>query len=401
MRILLADALPDAAIDRLRAAGDEVELAPQLTTDDLPGALHGVEALVVRSTKVDAAAIDAADNLGIIVRAGAGTNTIDCNHAAERAVFVCNVPGRNALAVAELTLGLLLAIDRHIAAGTADLRAGRWNKKAHGAADGLFGRRLGIIGLGDIGMAVAERAAAFGMDVVTVAKADRPRATVEAADDLGVSFVADVDELLATSDVVSIHIPSNDATRGMVDAAFLARMRDGAILLNTSRGDIVDGAALLEAMDSRGIRAGLDVYPDEPSSGEGAFDSALARHDNVVGTHHIGASTQQAQDAVGHGTVDVLDAYREGRIQHCVNLESAPPRAATITVRHLDQVGVLASILQVLRSARLNVTTMRNRVFAGSIAAVATIDVGTAPDEAVLGEIRGLRHVIQASVIDA
>ncbi len=401
MRILLADTLPEAAIDRLRAEGDEVELAPQLTTTDLPGALHGVEALVVRSTKVDAAAIDAADNLGIIVRAGAGTNTIDCAHAAERAVFVCNVPGRNALAVAELTLGLLLAIDRHIAVATADLRAGRWNKKAHGAADGLFGRRLGIIGLGDIGMAVAERAAAFGMDVVAVAKAERPPATVEAAEDMGVSFVTDLDELLMSSDVVSIHVPSNDATRRMVDASFLARMRDGAILLNTSRGDIVDGAALIEAMDSRGIRAGLDVFPDEPSTGAGDFDSALARHDNVVGTHHIGASTEQAQDAVGHGTVDVLDAYREGEIRHCVNLESAPPRAATITVRHLDQVGVLASILQVLRSARLNVTTMQNRVFAGSVAAVATIDVGTAPDEALLAEIRGLQHVIQASVIDA
>ena len=178
-------------------------------------------------------------------------------------------------------------------------------------------------------------------------------------------------------------------------------MREGAILLNTSRGDLVDETALIEAMDTRGIRAGLDVFADEPFSGGGDFESVLARHPNVVGTHHIGASTQQAQQAVRHGAVDVLDCYRRGEVLGCVHLESAPPRAATLTVRHLDRVGVLAAVLQVLRAARLNVQTMQNRVFAGSTAAVATIDVGTAPDEKVLTEIRALEHIIRASVIEA
>lgn len=316
-------------------------------------------------------------------------------------MFVCNVPGRNALAVAELTIGLLLAIDRHIATATADLRDGRWNKSAHSVADGLYGRRLGIVGLGDIGLAVAERAAGFGMDVVAVAKAGRNPATVAAAETAGVGFVDTIAELLASSDVVSLHVPAAAETRRMVDADFLAAMKDGAVLLNTSRGDLVDEAALIAAMDERGIRAGLDVYADEPSSGGGPFDSVLARHPNVVGTHHTGASTQQAQEAVGDGAVDVIDAYRRGEVLDCVNLQTASARAATITVRHLDRVGVLAAVLQVLRTSQLNVQTMRNRVFAGSIAAVATIDVGTAPEEAVLAEIRQLEHVIQASVIAA
>ena len=173
MKVLLADSLPTSAIDRLIDAGDEVESRPELTAEDLPGAIAGFEALVVRSTKVTAEALDAADRLGLIVRAGAGTNTIDCERAAERGVFVCNVPGKNALAVAELTMGLLIAIDRHIAAGTADLRVGAWNKKAYSKADGLAGRRMGILGIGDIGLAVAERASAFGIDVVAVAKTGR------------------------------------------------------------------------------------------------------------------------------------------------------------------------------------------------------------------------------------
>ena len=157
MKVLLADALPDAAVERLEAAGDEVTRMPDLDADTLPEHIAGFEVLIVRSTKVTAAALDQADSLGLIVRAGAGTNTIDCDRAAELGVFVCNVPGKNALAVAELTMGLLIAIDRHIAAGTADLRAGTWNKKAYSKAEGLFGRRMGIIGVGDIGIATAAR----------------------------------------------------------------------------------------------------------------------------------------------------------------------------------------------------------------------------------------------------
>ena len=139
MKVLLADALPDAAVDRLEDAGAEVTRLPDLTADTLPDHITGHEVLIVRSTKVTAETLDAADRLGLVVRAGAGINTIDCDRAAELGTFVCNVPGKNALAVAELTMGLLIAIDRHIADGTADLRAGTWNKKAYSKADGGLG----------------------------------------------------------------------------------------------------------------------------------------------------------------------------------------------------------------------------------------------------------------------
>ena len=398
MKVLLADSLPKSAVDRLIDAGDEVESRPELTAEDLPGAIAGFEALVVRSTKVTAEALDAADRLGLIVRAGAGTNTIDCERAAERGVFVCNVPGKNALAVAELTMGLLIAVDRHIAAGTADLRVGAWNKKAYSKADGLAGRRMGILGIGDIGLAVAERASAFGIDVVAVAKSGRSDDAVARAERAGITYVDDLSELLASSDIVSLHVPGAPDTKGLVGADFLAQMKDGAILLNTSRGDVIDEAALITAMDERGIRAGLDVFVNEPGSSIADFDSALASHRSVVGTHHVGASTEQAQDAVAAGTIDALNAYRAGRPVHCVNLDPVPHRAATLTIRHEDRVGVLATVLAILRTAQLNVSNMQNQVFIGAKAAVASIDVGHLPSDDVLAELQSIDDVIYVSI---
>ena len=401
MKVLLADALPDAAVERLEAAGDEVTRMPELDAESLPDHIAGHEVLIVRSTKVTTAALDAADSLGLIVRAGAGTNTIDTDRAAELGVFVCNVPGKNALAVAELTMGLLIAVDRHIAAGTADLRNGAWNKKTYSKADGLFGRRMGIVGVGDIGIATAARAWAFGIDVVAVAKPGRSDAAIARAEAAGITFVDSLDELLSTSDIVSLHVPGSPDTKGMVDAEFLGAMKDGAILLNTSRGDVVDEAALIDALDNRGMRAGLDVFANEPGSGSGEFDSAIAKHPSVVGTHHVGASTNQAQAAVTDGTIDTVQAYRGGAPINCVNLNPVPTKAATLTVRHHDRVGVLASVLQILRKEELNVSNMQNRVFAGSKAAVASIDVGHLPSAHIVDEVQSLDDVIYISVTPA
>ena len=398
MKVLLADRLPDEAVERLTAAGYEVIVKAELTADDLPAHIAGAEVLVVRSTKVTAAALDAADGLGLIVRAGAGTNTIDCGRAAELGVFVCNVPGRNALAVAELAVGLMVAVDRHIADSTIDSRNGQWNKKAYSKAMGLFGRTLGIIGLGDIGIATAVRASGFGMNVIAVSKPGRSAKAIERAEAAGVTFVDSTDALLASSDIVSLHVPGAESTKGMVDAAFLSKMRDGATLINTSRGNVVDETALIAAMDSRGLRAGLDVFADEPGSGSGEFDSALARHTNVVASHHVGASTEQAQAAVADGTVDAIESYRSGAVTNCVNLEAVPPRAATLTVRHLDKVGVLANVLDALREANLNISNMQNRVFAGSTAAVATIDVDQSVPPSTIEAIQSIADVIHTSV---
>ena len=400
MRILFADGLSDTAVERLRAGGDTCVLKPSLTAENLPDHIAGFDVLVVRSTRVTAETIEAGDDLGLVVRAGAGTNTVDCARAAELGVFVCNVPGRNAIAVAELTLGLMFAIDRHIASATADVRAGQWNKKAYSKARGLHGATLGIIGMGAIGLEVAQRAAACGLQVVTE---DKPRAKPvrQRMSDIGVQTLPDRASVLAASDIVSLHVPGGDHTTAMVDTAFLAAMKPDAVLINTARGEVVDEQALIAALDSTDMRAGIDVFADEPPTGAGAVDSALARHPKVIATHHIGASTRQAQEAVAEGTVEVIEAYRTGAIVDCVNLEQTPNRTATLSVRHYDRVGVLASVLEELRGGNLNVANMSNRIFAGSVAAAATIDVAGDIREELLDSVRALPDVIQVSVFAA
>ena len=397
MRILLADGLSDAAVERLRSGGDICTVEPSLTAEDLPAHVSGCDVLVVRSTRVTAPTLEAGTELGLVVRAGAGTNTINCARAAELGVFVCNVPGRNAIAVAELALGLMFAVDRHIAAAAADARSGRWNKKEYSKARGLHGATLGIIGMGAIGLEVAERAVACGLRVVTPHK-PRAQSVLKRMADIGVETLADQAAVLAVSDIVSLHVPGGDGTVGLVDAAFLAAMRPDAVLINTSRGEVVDEQALIAALDSTAMRAGVDVVRDEPQSSTGAVDSVLARHPKVIATHHIGASTRQAQEAVADGTVEVIEHYRSGTVINCVNLERAPRRTATLSVRHYDQVGVLAAVLQELRRGSLNVANMHNRIFAGSVAAVATIDVAGTVTAEVLDSVRAIPDVIQVSV---
>jgi D-3-phosphoglycerate dehydrogenase len=398
MRALFADVIDPSTADALADRGHECVSDPKLSADDLPGRIPGFQALVVRSTKVTAATIEAADALELIVRAGAGTNTIDVDAASKFGIYVTNVPGRNAIAVAELTMGLLLAIDRRIADNVADLRTGSWNKTAYSKADGLFGKVMGIVGLGEIGFAVAERAAAFGLQVRAIRK-DRDEETEEHIKALDIELVDSLEDLVATCDIVSIHVPATAETESMFDAGLLGRMKEGAILLNTSRGDIVDEAALLDAVETRGLRAGLDVYPGEPGSGATGWSSKLAMHPNVVGTHHIGASTAQAQKAVADGVVEIIDAFVRGEILNCVNL--APTRLGTHTlhVRHFDRVGVLAGVFDILRRRDLNVEQMENRVFQGRNAAVATIDVvgDVGPD--LIAALEGLDDVIHVSAV--
>ena len=399
MHLLFADRLPEQTITDLEARGHVCVTEPGLGAEELPARIAGFDGLVVRSTKVKRAVFEAADRLVLVIRAGAGTNTIDTDAAAHRGVFVSNVPGRNAAAVAELTMGLLLAVDRRIPDNVADLRSGHWDKQRYSKAAGLLGSTMGVIGLGSIGFAVAERAAAFGIRVQALAKPGRSSYAVSRAEELGITMCDSMEELLASSDIVSLHVPAGEDTKHLVDGEFLAQLKKGAILLNTSRGDVIDESALLTALDAGNVRAGLDVFADEPSSSKGAWDSPLARHPEVVATHHIGASTAQAQRAIAAGVTDIVDAFMSGEARHCVNLDPDRLGSVSLTVRHLDRVGVLAQVLDELRSAGLNVEHMVNRVFRGGEAAVATIDVADEAPEELLAALREIPHVLGVSVV--
>lgn len=327
MRILIADTFPDSYRAMLAERGHECAHEPDLTGDDLPDQITGFDVLIVRSTTVSAAVIDAADTLGVIIRAGAGTNTIDHEAATRAGIAVCNVPGRNAVAVAELAFGLLLAIDRNIPDNVADLRAGRWEKKRYAQARGIFGRRIGVLGLGQIGCAFAERAKAFGTEVYAIAKPDRSRASTKRLHEIGIELLPDLDALADTCDVLSFHLPATTETTGLVGRQLLERVQPGTIILNTARGEIIDEDALIEAMDSKGVRAGIDVFSDEPKQSTGTVQSRLAQHPNVYTTHHIGASTEQAQEAIAGEVVTMIDALEQGTVLHRVNRHASNDRA--------------------------------------------------------------------------
>ena len=317
MNILIADKFPAHWTEVLAKQGHRITSNPALDENTLPEAIADNEILIVRSTKVPAPVIDAGKSLKLIIRAGAGTNTIDVKHAAEKGVAVCNCPGTNSIAVAELAMGLLLALDRRIYHNTRDLHAGVWNKSEYGKARGLFGRTLGIIGLGAIGKEVAKRASAFGMKLI----AYDPFAKDETFASLGATRCADIYAVAQQADAVTIHLPETPETKGLFNQKFFEQMKPGAIFINAARGGLVVTKDLVEAIKTKGIKAGLDVYENEPKATDKTFDfTPFQDADNLYGTHHIGASTDQAQDAVAACTVDIINEYAaSGKFLHKVN----------------------------------------------------------------------------------
>ncbi|KIG13058.1 D-3-phosphoglycerate dehydrogenase [Enhygromyxa salina] len=394
MRILIADKFSSSGQETLRALGHEVVFEPGLGAGDLPAVVtqQRPDVLVVRSTEVTEATFAAGTELALVIRAGAGVNTIDLESASRRGVFVANCPGKNAIAVVELAFGLILALDRRLCEANAELRAGTWNKKAYGKAKGLFGRRLGLIGYGAISRELAKRARAFGMRVTAFSPSiDRGH-----AEQHKVHVAQSLAELLETSDVVSIHVPFRESTRHMIGARELALLPDGALLIHTSRGGVVDDRALAEAVSSGRIRAGLDVYEDEPSAGVAPFDNPLAKLDGIYGTPHIGASTEQAEEAIAEETVRIVREFAErGSVPNVVNLDTGHTGHYALVIRHQDRVGVLAKILEALRRHQLNVQEMSNVVFKGADgAASATIVLENEPSAELINDIRSHEAVL-------
>ena len=398
MKILIADKFPEGGQTDLREAGFEIVYDPELKDAALAAAIKSTAAdiLVVRGTKVSGEMLEAG-RLSLVVRAGAGYNTIDVKTASARGIYVTNCPGKNSVAVAELAFGLILALDRRIPDNAIDLRQGRWNKKEYSRARGIFGRTLGLVGLGKIGQAMVQRAKAFGMPVVAWSRSLTP----ERAEKLGIEMKQSPLEVASASDIVSVHVALNNDTRNLIDEKFFNAMKPGSYFINTSRAEVIDQAALANTIRDRGLRAGLDVFAGEPAGGVGTVDDDIFKLDGVIGTHHIGASTDQAQQAIAEETVRIIRHYKEaGRAPNVVNLAKKSPATHLLVVRHYDRVGVLASVFDQLKQAGINVQETENIVFDGAIAAIARIHLDSAPSNGVLDAIKAnSQDIIQMSLL--
>ncbi len=398
MKVLIADKFEPSGITALEEIGCAVTFSPDLTPDTLPDAIseHDPNVLVVRSTKVPAPVFETAQKLSLVVRAGAGVDNIDLAAASARGINVANCPGQNSIAVAELAWGLILSCDRRIPHQTAELRAGEWNKKEYSKARGLYGRTLGVVGVGSIGREVIKRGRAFGMKVVAWSRS----LTDEAAEDLGVRRCESPLDVAKRADVVSITIAANPDTENLVDAAFCDALKPGAVVVNTSRGSVVDEAALLKAIQEKGVRAGLDVYRNEPGSGDRSFDSAIAKEIGVCGTHHIGASTDQSQTAIANEAVRVIREYKlKGAAPNVLNLCDKSQATRLLSVRHLNKPGVLAHVVGEIGRAGINIEEMDNTIYHGAEAACALIQLDEEPTQETIASIRsGSAHILSVNM---
>jgi D-3-phosphoglycerate dehydrogenase len=391
MKVLIADKLSSTAVSELEGLGADVTVNPELTADDLAGALGDAEVLIVRSTKVKAPAIEAAPNLSLIIRAGAGVNTIDLDFASSKGIYVANCPGKNTDAVAEIAIGLLIAADRRIANAAIDMRSGAWKKKEYGKANGLKGRTLGIIGVGAIGAAVIRRAKGLEMNVIGWSRS----LTEEKAAALGIEYCAKAEDVAKEADAISVHLAANSDTAHFLGKKFLSCMKDGAILINTSRGEVVDTKALKDAIAEKQLRVGLDVYENEPAATANEFDDTeLAGM--VTGTPHIGASTNQAAEAVADEVVRIVRAYKEtGKPTNAVNIQDKSMAQCNLIVRHYNRVGVLAGVLDELRNEGINIEEMENIIFSGQVASHCTLQLDSKPTSDLVSRIEKDENVIQ------
>jgi D-3-phosphoglycerate dehydrogenase len=410
MKVLIADQFEQSGLDGLKAAGFEVVYDAALKDDALVAALGETQAetLVVRSTRVTAEMMDSG-SLALIVRAGAGYNTIDVPAASARGIYVSNCPGKNAIAVAELAFGLILALDRRIPDNVAELRAGHWNKKEFSRAKGVYGATLGLLGFGSIAQELARRAQSFGLHVVIWSRRFAEQPDVDLATygleptsrTSRVTIAPSPEAVAEQADILSVHVALGPETRGLVSADVLGRLRPGAFFINTARAEVVDYDALARAVRERGIRVGLDVFPDEPTTATAEFSHPLMQEPGVYGTHHIGAATEQSQEAIATETVRIVRSFKEtGHVPNVVNLTRRTPATHMLVVRHRNRPGVLAHVFEHLRSSDINVQETENIIFEGALAAVARINLDGAPSQAQLASIKsGNENILSLQLV--
>jgi D-3-phosphoglycerate dehydrogenase len=397
MKIFVADTLPEKSLKDLASLGAVVINKPKTKAEELAAEIADCDVLVVRSTEVRADCISSAKNLSLIIRAGAGVNTIDMKAANARGIYVSNCPGRNSVAVAELTMGLLLAIDRKIPENVADLRNGVWNKALYSKSDGIMGKTIGVIGAGQIGKEVISRAKAFGLNVMAWSRS----LTDEAAEELAVRRADSIESLVKDSDIVSVHIALKPETKKIITKEVIGLMKPNAVFLNTSRWEVVDEEALYEAAKAGKIRVGLDVFSGEPEGSSAPFSNTIAALPNVYGTHHIGASTEQAQNAIADEVVAIVKQYRDcGTVKNWVNRAKATEAAYQLVIRHFDKPGVLANVFNSLKTESINIQEVENLIFDGSDTAVCSLRLESKPSDYTLEMIRSrTQEVIQVQLV--
>ncbi|MBK7630731.1 MAG: phosphoglycerate dehydrogenase [Ignavibacteriales bacterium] len=393
LKVLVADKFPDKYIQQMKDLDLEVIYNAKLGEKDLPEAAKDVDIVVVRSTIVNEETISSGKKLNLIIRAGSGVNNINIAAANKKGIYVTNCPGMNAVAVAELALGLMISLDRFIPDNVSDFNKNVWNKDKYSKGKGLKGKTLGLIGVGNIGKEVAKRALAFEMNVYGK--------DITRIEGVQIKDFSEMDQLLPLCDIVTIHLPSTPQTKGLFNKQMFEYMKDGAYLINTSRQDVVVEDDLLEAIKEKNIRYACDVFKGEPEGKSGEVLSKLQNNPNVYVTHHIGASTEQAQDAVAEETINIIKKFvHSGVIEHWVNRAKITDAHYQLVVKHYDKPGVLASVLEIIRSGNINIEEIENIIFEGGIAACCTMKLQTAATADMLKKISENTNVISSSHVE-
>ncbi|MCL5030369.1 MAG: NAD(P)-binding domain-containing protein [Bacteroidetes bacterium] len=390
VKVLIADKFPDQYIQQLKDIDLDVIYSPKLGEDDLPEAAKEVDIVVVRSTIVNAATINASKNLNLIIRAGAGVNNIDIPAANQKGIYVANCPGMNSVAVAELAIGLMISLDRRIPDNVIDFKNCKWNKGEYSKAEGLMGKTLGIIGVGNIGKEVAKRALAFGMNVYGK--------DISRIEGIAIKDFSEMNQLLPLCDVVTLHLPATPQTKGLFNKEMFSYMKPNALLINTARADLIDQDAMIEAIKTKNIRVALDVIKNEPEEKSGEIKSPLQELKNVYVTHHIGASTEQAQNAVAAETVKIIkDFISSGVIAHWVNRAKISDAHYQLVVKHFDKPGVLANIMSIIRDKNVNIEEIENVIFDGGVVACCTMKLKTSITTDMIKQMQDNPNVLSVS----
>jgi D-3-phosphoglycerate dehydrogenase / 2-oxoglutarate reductase len=387
MRVLVADKFPEQYIEKLKSAEIDVVYNPKLGENDLPDAAKNFDCLVVRSTVVSAETIEKSQKLDLIIRAGSGVNNINIAAANKKGIFVSNCPGKNSIAVAELAIGLMLSLDRRIAGNVIDFRASKWNKGEYSKSQGLFGKTLAIVGYGAIGKEVAKRAHALGMTIY--AKDIAP------INDEGVIVFADVEKVLPLADIITVHLPQTPETKNLFNDKMFGLLKKGSIFINTSRAGVVDEEALIRAVKEKELKVGLDVFNGEPEDKTGIISSKLQELENVYVTHHIGASTEQAQDAVAEETINIILGYKNnGEIMHWINKTKKSSAHFQLVVKHYNKPGILVSVFELLKEGDINIEEVENIIFDNGLVACCTMKLKAPATDSMLEAIKNNQNVL-------